>query len=95
LIPSHAEIGIMLAMVSKDRLQQLADDGIGLSRRTEDERTASELLKLSYRVLQLATPTMPVWEECVPKTRWLRVMAFSLSQGEGLQLKAHPARARG
>jgi hypothetical protein len=61
----------MLTMVSDERLQQLADDCIALSQRTEDERTASELLKISNRVLQLATPTLPTWEEHVPKTRWL------------------------
>jgi hypothetical protein len=61
----------MLAMVSEERLQQLADDCIGLSHRTEDVCTASELLKISNRVLQLATPTVPSWEERVPKTRWL------------------------
>jgi hypothetical protein len=37
----------MLAMVSEERLQQLADECIGLSQRTEDEHTASELLRLS------------------------------------------------
>lgn len=61
----------MLAMVREERLQQLADDCIGLSQRTDDERTASELLKLSNRVLQLATPTLPTWEERIPQSRWL------------------------
>jgi hypothetical protein len=70
----------MLAMVSEERVQQLADDCIGLSRRTEDERTASELLKLSHRVLQLATPTMPVWTERVPKTRWLPAPPKSITK---------------
>jgi hypothetical protein len=66
-------------MVSEERLQQLADDCIALSQRTEDERTASELLKISNRVLQLATPTLPTWEEHVPKTRWLPAPSKSIT----------------
>jgi hypothetical protein len=61
----------MLAMVQEQRLQQLADECIHLSEQTEDARTASELLRLSNRVLQLATPTLPTWEERIPQTRWL------------------------
>jgi hypothetical protein len=61
----------MIAMVQERRLQQLASECIHLSERTEDARTASELLRLSYRVLQLATPTMPPWRERIPKTHWL------------------------
>jgi hypothetical protein len=61
----------MIAMVQEQRLRQLADECIQLSERTEDRRTASDLLRLSYHVLQLATPTMPTWQERVPKTHWL------------------------
>ena len=61
----------MFAMVQEQRLRQLADECIRLSERTEDRRTASDLLRLSYRVLQLATPTMPTWRERVPKSHWL------------------------
>jgi hypothetical protein len=61
----------MIAMVQEQRLQQLADECIHLSEQTEDARTASDLLRLSYRVLQLATPTLPTWKERIPQTRWL------------------------
>jgi hypothetical protein len=61
----------MIAMVNEERVQQLADECIHISERTEDARTASELLRLSNRVLQLATPTLPTWEERIPQTRWL------------------------
>jgi hypothetical protein len=61
----------MIAMVQEQRVQQLVDECIHLSERTEDERTASELLRLSNRVLQLATPTLPTWQEHIPQTRWL------------------------
>jgi hypothetical protein len=61
----------MIAMVQEQRLQQLADECIHLSERTEDACTASELLRLSNRVLQLATPTLPAWQEHIPQTRWL------------------------
>jgi hypothetical protein len=61
----------MIAMVQEQRLQQLADECIHISERTEDACTASELLRLSNRVLQLATPTLPTWPEHIPQTRWL------------------------
>jgi hypothetical protein len=61
----------MFAMVQEQRLQQLADECIHLSERTEDERTASELLRLSNQVLQLATPTLPSWDDRIPQTHWL------------------------
>jgi hypothetical protein len=61
----------MIAMIQEHRLQQLADECIHLSKRTQDPRTASELVRLSYRVLQLATPTLPTWQERIPKTHWL------------------------
>jgi hypothetical protein len=61
----------IIAMVQEQRLKQLADECIHLSERTEDACTASELLRLSNRVLQLATPTLPTWQEHIPQTRWL------------------------
>jgi hypothetical protein len=53
----------MIAMVNEQRLQRLADECLHISERTEDARTASELLKLSHHVLELATPSLPVWKE--------------------------------
>jgi hypothetical protein len=61
----------MLAMVDEQRLQRLAEECLQLSERTEDARTDSQLLGLSNRVLQLATPTLPTWQERIPRTRWL------------------------
>jgi hypothetical protein len=57
----------MIAMVHEERLQEIADECLDISKRTEDARTASEMLRLSNRVLKLATPTMPTWQECVLK----------------------------
>jgi hypothetical protein len=67
-------------MVDEQRLQRLADECINISKRTEDERTAFELLKLSNSVLQLATPTLPVWEEHVPQTRWLPTPSHGITR---------------
>jgi hypothetical protein len=61
----------MIAMVKEEQLQRLADECLHISERTEDARTASDMLRLSYRILQLATPTMPTWQERVPQTHWL------------------------
>jgi hypothetical protein len=61
----------MLAMVEEQRLQQLASECIHLSEQTEDARTASQLLRLSNTVLQLATASLPTWKERIPQTRWL------------------------
>jgi hypothetical protein len=63
----------MIAMVDEQRLQHLADECMHMSERTEDESTASELLKLSHHVLQLATPSLPAWKEQAANTnpwRW-------------------------
>jgi hypothetical protein len=49
------EANTMIALVSDERVQQLANECIELSKRTDDAVTATELLKLSNRVLQLAT----------------------------------------
>jgi hypothetical protein len=61
----------MLAIVDDERLQKLANECIALSEQTEDARTASQLLRLSNSVLQLATPTLPAWKERIPQSRWL------------------------
>jgi hypothetical protein len=55
----------MIAMVEERRLQRLAEECIHMSERTGDDRTASELLKLSHHVLELATPSLPAWKEQV------------------------------
>jgi hypothetical protein len=59
----------MIALVSDERVQQLANECIELSKRTDDA-VASELLKLSNRVLQLATPTLPAWKKFPENTCW-------------------------
>jgi hypothetical protein len=59
----------MIAMVDEARVQQLADECIRISERTDDACTASELLRLSNSVLKLATPTLPAWKEPEP-SRW-------------------------
>jgi hypothetical protein len=61
----------MIAMVNEEQIKGLVQECIHISERTEDPRTASEMLRLSYRILQLATPTMPTWQGRVPRTRWL------------------------
>ena len=48
----------MIAMVDEQRLQHLAAECLHISERTGDERTASELVKLSHQVLELATPSL-------------------------------------
>jgi hypothetical protein len=60
-----------MIVIDEERLQQLAHDCLDISERTEDARTASEMLRISNRVLQLATPTMLDWEERIPRARWL------------------------
>ena len=60
----------MIALVSDERVQQLANECIELSKRTGDAVTATELLKLSNRVLQLATPTLPAWREIPESNCW-------------------------
>jgi hypothetical protein len=57
----------MIAMVDEQRLQHLAAECLHMSERTGDERTASELLKLSHQVLELATPSLPAWKEEVAR----------------------------
>jgi hypothetical protein len=42
----------------RDRLLRLADECVALSAKTGDVGTASELLKISGRILQLADPVM-------------------------------------
>jgi hypothetical protein len=64
------EANAMIALVSDERVQQLANECIELSKRTDDAVTATELLKLSNRVLQLATPTLPAWRELPKNTCW-------------------------
>jgi hypothetical protein len=57
----------MHAMVSDERVQDLANECIAMSRRIEDQQTASDLMKLSQRILQLTNPTLPTWKELRPK----------------------------
>jgi hypothetical protein len=47
---------------NRERLRELADACIDLSAKTDDADTLSELLRISYRLLQLADPTLPHWE---------------------------------
>ncbi len=61
----------MVVMDTEEQLQRLANECLHISERTEDARTASDMLRLSHRILQLATPTMATWRERVPQTRWL------------------------
>ncbi len=61
----------MHAMVSDERVQQLANECIAMSRRTEDAETASELMKMSHRILRLTDPTLPLWKDPLPKPRRL------------------------
>jgi hypothetical protein len=51
----------------QERFQQLADECIALSAKSDDAHNASELLRISYRLLQLANPGLPQWEEDVPE----------------------------
>jgi hypothetical protein len=60
-----------MIVIDEGRLQELAQECLVISERTEDARTASEMLRLSNRVLQLATPTIPAWKERIPRARWL------------------------
>lgn len=48
-------------VANRDCLQELADGCIALSGKTEDPDSASELVRISYRLLQLADPTLPPW----------------------------------
>jgi hypothetical protein len=48
-------------IANRDRLQELADGYIALSAKTEDPDSASELLRIAFRLLQLADPTLPSW----------------------------------
>jgi hypothetical protein len=50
-----AEVASMVA--NRDSLQELADGCIALSGKAEDPDSASELLRISYPLLQLADPT--------------------------------------
>jgi hypothetical protein len=45
--------------VHRERLREIVDDCIALSAKTDDADSASELLKTSYRLLQLADPALP------------------------------------
>jgi hypothetical protein len=45
-----------------ERLRELADECIVLGAQTDDADTISELLRISYRLLQLADRTLPQWE---------------------------------
>jgi hypothetical protein len=70
----------MIAMVTEEQVQRLADECLHISERTEDTRTASDMLRLSYHILQLATPTMPTWQERVPQTHWLSAPSHSITK---------------
>ena len=48
---------------NREHFQRLADECIALSVKSDDAQSASELLRMSYRFLQLADPTLPDWEE--------------------------------
>ncbi len=49
-----------------EHFQRLADECIALSAKSDNAHSASELLRISYRFLQLADPTLPEWEEEIP-----------------------------
>jgi hypothetical protein len=50
-----------------EHFQRLADECIALSAKSDDAHSGSELLRISYRPLQLANPTPPQWEEDIPE----------------------------
>jgi hypothetical protein len=66
----------MMAMVTDERVQQLANECIAMSRRTEDERTASELMRFSHQILQLTDPTLPDWKVPNPKNSTWRLLGI-------------------
>ena len=47
---------------NRDRLRELADECIVLGAQTDDADTISELLRISYRLLELADRALPQWE---------------------------------
>jgi hypothetical protein len=47
----------------REHFQRLADECIALSVKSDTAHSASELRRISYRLLQLADPTLPHWEE--------------------------------
>jgi hypothetical protein len=76
---AHWRSTSMIAMVTEEQLQRLANECLHISERTEDARTASDMLRLSHRILQLATPTMPTWRERVPQTHWLAAPSHGIT----------------
>jgi hypothetical protein len=54
--------------VNRERFLELADECIALSAESEDAKSISELLRISYRLLQLADPTLPRWEKDIPES---------------------------
>jgi hypothetical protein len=48
---------------NREHFQRLADECIALSAKSDTAHSASELRRISYRLLQLADPTLPHWEE--------------------------------
>jgi hypothetical protein len=47
---------------NRERLRELADACVELGAETDDADTLSELLRISYRLLQLADPMPQQWE---------------------------------
>jgi hypothetical protein len=76
---AHWRSTSMIAMVTEEQLQRLANECLHISERTEDARTASDMLRLSHRILQLATPTMPTWRDRVPQAHWLAAPSHGIT----------------
>jgi hypothetical protein len=47
---------------NRERLRELADACADLAAKTEDPDRIGELLRISYRLLRLADPTLPQWD---------------------------------
>jgi hypothetical protein len=54
---------------NQERLRELADECIVLGAQTDDADTVSELLRISYRLLELADRMLPQWENAVSVNR--------------------------
>ena len=54
---------------NRDRLRELADECIVLGSQTDDADTISELLRISYRLLELADRALPQWENAASVNR--------------------------
>jgi hypothetical protein len=51
---------------NRERLLTLADECIAFGAETDDPKSISELLRISYRLLQLADPALPPRENTPP-----------------------------